>query len=227
MIPDSFVDFVVFLDGIYGDGNVSSTASDLLKWDQALRAGKLISKESMNEIYAPTILPDKTSTNYGYGWFVKSEKEKGVSVYHGGGFPGYKTYIERQLDSNKTLIALGNSDDTSIPAYNIFEILSDKQVTKMYRKQIEVNADIVATYAGMYRDRSDEKMVINLSALKNALIFNSSKHQNWNLRLFPERANYFFSKVTNIQIEFSRSDAGETGLKLYQDGKLVSEAVRD
>jgi CubicO group peptidase (beta-lactamase class C family) len=55
---------VVWLDGIVGDGCVNSTIMDLLKWDRALYADKLISKESKKEIFTSSELNDKTKT----GW---------------------------------------------------------------------------------------------------------------------------------------------------------------
>ncbi len=226
-LPDEMAKFVVFLDGIVGDGNISSTAMDMLKWDRALRAEKLISKESLKEIYTPAVLSDKTPTKYGFGWFIENNKDYGDFVWHSGSFPGYKTYIGRHLTNDKTIIILQNYNDVVLPSSNIAEIVYDKPMTKIYRKQINIDAEILAKYIGEYKDKADEKNTITLTKGDNCIIYNSStKHKDWDLKLFPESNNYFFAKVTNIQIEFATTESGEITLKLYQSGKLIGEGVK-
>lgn len=108
---DSFPssNYTLWLGGRKGPGRVSSTVSDLLKWDQALLTNILVSQEIINEAYTPTLLNDGTISNYGFGWFIVPDSKLGKIVFHTGDNPGYKTIIVRYLDAKKTLIILNNN----------------------------------------------------------------------------------------------------------------------
>ena len=130
ILPDDFkkddINKMVYsLDGIVGDGTVNSTIIDLLKWDRALYENKLISEKSKIEIITPGVLNDKSITKYGFGWFVQKNEIYGNLIIHNGGWPGYKTYIERQIENDKTIILLQNNDNENIyfPTQKIREIL--------------------------------------------------------------------------------------------------------
>jgi CubicO group peptidase (beta-lactamase class C family) len=110
IIPDSLNEtkFVVYLDGIVGDGTVNSTVIDLLKWDRALYSTELCSRSSIKEIFTPGVLDNKTYTNYGFGWFLV---DGGRIANHTGGWPGYTMFIERDLENDETIIILQNMDE--------------------------------------------------------------------------------------------------------------------
>ena len=121
--PDKYVlpdismtsNFVVPLDGMFGDGCVHSNIFDLLKWDRALREGTVLTKEEQDMMYTPGKLnngepavagiePD--APNYGFGWEVGNEPDLGLVVCHSGSWPGYWSWFERFLDADRTLILL-------------------------------------------------------------------------------------------------------------------------
>ena len=102
-------DYTVWLGNRKGPGRVSSTAQDLLIWDQALYSGTLISKETLDLAFSPQILNDGSLSNYGFGWDLSEDPDFGRIVSHTGDNPGYKTLIMRFIDQNKTLILLNNN----------------------------------------------------------------------------------------------------------------------
>lgn len=111
---DSFPssNYTIWLGNRKGPGRISSTASDLLKWDQALYTGQLVKKETLDEAFAPAKLKNESLSYYGFGWEVSKD---GKTVLHTGDNPGYKTEVIRHIDQNKTLIVLCNN------AYSDFE----------------------------------------------------------------------------------------------------------
>jgi CubicO group peptidase (beta-lactamase class C family) len=111
ILADSFPssNYTIWLGGRKGPGRISSTSSDLLKWDQALYSNKLVSRKAFDEIFASAKLNDGSLSNYGFGWMLKKDSVLGTVVYHTGDNPGYKTEIIRYIDKTKTLIILCNN----------------------------------------------------------------------------------------------------------------------
>jgi CubicO group peptidase (beta-lactamase class C family) len=109
---DSFpaFNYAIWLGNRVGPGRVSSTTSDLLKWDRALYGKKIIDQESLENAFTPARLSDGTLSNYGFGWQIKSDDKNGKIVFHTGDNPGYQTIIARYLRTDKTLIILTNND---------------------------------------------------------------------------------------------------------------------
>jgi CubicO group peptidase (beta-lactamase class C family) len=108
---DSFPssNYTIWLGNRKGPGRISSTATDLLKWDQALYTEQLISQSVLREAFAPMKLNDGSLSNYGFGWSLRTDSIFGKIVSHNGDNPGYKTQIIRFIDKNKTIILLNNN----------------------------------------------------------------------------------------------------------------------
>jgi CubicO group peptidase (beta-lactamase class C family) len=116
---DSFPssNYTIWLGNRKGPGRVSSSASDLLTWDQALYTEKLVKQSTLQEAFTPMKLNDGTISNYGFGWEIKNDPSFGKIVQHDGDNPGYKTQIIRYIDKKKTIILLNNN------AYSNFNTL--------------------------------------------------------------------------------------------------------
>ena len=152
ILPDESADvktMVYSLDGIVGDGTVNSTTNDLLKWDRALYTEKLVSKQMLAEAFQPGLLNNDKKTAYGFGWAVGESKMSGRILNHGGGWPGYSTFIERHIDSDKTIIVLRNYETTSDPLQKIRNILYD--VKESDKKEMSVTANQLQQYIGEVR----------------------------------------------------------------------------
>ena len=108
---DSFPssDYTIWLGNRKGPGRISSTATDLLKWDKALYTEKLIKQSTLQEAFTPMKLNDGTLSNYGFGWIVRTDPVLGKIIWHNGDNPGYKTQITRYIDKKKTMIILNNN----------------------------------------------------------------------------------------------------------------------
>ena len=111
---DSFPssDYTIWLGNRKGPGRISSTAADLLKWDQALYSNKLVQQTTLQEAFTQMKLNDGSFSNYGFGWSISRDSVMGRVVSHTGDNPGYKTQIIRYIDKNKTIILLNNNAHT-------------------------------------------------------------------------------------------------------------------
>ncbi|MFL9845298.1 serine hydrolase [Flavobacterium rhizosphaerae] len=132
ILPDDYErsKFVFWLDGVEGDGTVNSTINDLYKWNRALKNNKLLSKESLKLINSNGILSDGTLAHHGYGWRVLDTEPFGKIARHSGAWPGYLTYIERDLDTDKTIIILQNHYNGAMPKQAVQNILYGMPIPK-------------------------------------------------------------------------------------------------
>ncbi len=96
----------------FSSGSLMSTASDMLKWQNALNQNLLLSASFINKAFTTYKLNNGTAFTYGYGWHIK--EINGTSTReHGGSIFGFKTmgvYIPSQ---NIYVLGLSNCDCNS------------------------------------------------------------------------------------------------------------------
>ncbi len=131
-------DDLVWLDGIVGDGNVYSSAEDLLLWDQALYTEKLVKQTTFKEAITAAVLNNGQQTQYGFGWFIA---KPGEEVDHTGGWVAFRTYIDRHIAANKTLILLDNS--TNFRARNIVRQILNSKPYSLPQTQLITNVRLI------------------------------------------------------------------------------------
>lgn len=93
-----------YLDGVFGDAGIYTTAEDLLRWDVALRTGKLLPMQLYSRAYVSGTLNDGSATDYGYGWEIRSPHV----VDHFGEWEGFTAYLRRDLKTESCLVILSN-----------------------------------------------------------------------------------------------------------------------
>ena len=93
-----------FLDGVYGDGGIYSSARDLVRWDQALRDGSLIPLSVYQEAYVSGRLNNGDATGYGFGWDLVSADV----VEHWGEWQAFSALVRRDLARRTLLVVLSN-----------------------------------------------------------------------------------------------------------------------
>jgi CubicO group peptidase (beta-lactamase class C family) len=95
-------------DGIVGDKGVYASTYDLYLWDQALYTDKLVLAATLEEAFAPTILPNGRVKPYGFGFRLRNENDHRV-VYHHGLWEGFRDVFERHIDDHFTVIILNHT----------------------------------------------------------------------------------------------------------------------
>jgi CubicO group peptidase (beta-lactamase class C family) len=95
----------IFMHVIRGGpaGGGYSTVEDLTRFAEALKAGKLVSKEGVRLLTTPK--PELNSPNYGFGFGVD---EDGRVVGHGGGFPGINSQLDIYVGEDYTFAVMSN-----------------------------------------------------------------------------------------------------------------------
>jgi CubicO group peptidase (beta-lactamase class C family) len=141
--------------GLVGQGNIETTAEDLLKFDEALYTGNLLKPVTLQEAFTPTKLNNGENTNaaigigkasYGLGWFIFDDSTNGRIVWHTGGQPGALSIFLRNITKRQTIIMFDNNFHKSLyaNAVNAMNILNNQPVSM---KKISVTQDYGNTLA--------------------------------------------------------------------------------
>jgi len=210
-----------FLDGIYGDGMINSTVEDLLLWDRALYTDVLLGEEDKEKVFTDHLLKDSSNTYFGLGWEIDDNKLYGKIALHDGNWSGFATHIERHMDSDKTIIILQNNstDDTQMPLKELRKILYDLPI----RKAIELEKEILQSFAGNYRNEEGSQQELLFAADKLHFVINP----DFKLELMPisETETILIGANPEVVLTFFHADDGrinkyqlfqpETGEKSY------------
>jgi CubicO group peptidase (beta-lactamase class C family) len=97
-----------FLNGLVGSGGIYASLGDLYLWDQALYTDGLVTHETLNEAFSPTVLNDGSVSEYGFGWNVSGRLGR-PAVHHGGSWVGFRAAIIRFVEERVTVVVLSNA----------------------------------------------------------------------------------------------------------------------
>lgn len=202
MMPDSIPNFnyVIYLDGIQGDGVVNSTTADLLKWDRALKNHTLLKEATQKEMLTGHAVVDTVKNSmYGYGVFTE-KTELGTIVSHSGGWPGYVTFLGRNIDKDLTYIILSNNGSNSpVLANTLQQIMAGKQVIMPYEhKEISIDSASLTAFTGTYINGSAK---INIIKEGNKLYRTAAYGNKVELKA-ESPTKFFYSDGTDRQFEF-------------------------
>lgn len=92
-----------------GAGGISTTAADLVRWNAALDSGRLLGRESLKAMFAPS-----APGGYGFGWFITRKPR--LREFHEGSDPGFAAFEARYPDDRFLIIVLSNLEDAPVRA---------------------------------------------------------------------------------------------------------------
>jgi CubicO group peptidase (beta-lactamase class C family) len=92
----------------YAAGSLCSTAGDMVKWNQALHGGRVVSAASYQDMITPDPLVDGTSIRYGMGLGVRDDNGR-RAITHGGGINGFLSDGWYYPDEDLTVVVLQNT----------------------------------------------------------------------------------------------------------------------
>src|SRR5712691_447746 len=194
-------------------GALYSTTEDLLRWEQGLFGGKLLSAASLQK------MTTAFKSDYAFGVQVHTVNGRKV-IDHDGGIEGFNTRLAYYPQDKLTVVVLGNLKGPAPQqiASTLAAVAHGETVTlQSERKEITLDPKVLGRYVGAYQMSPAVNMLITLD--NNQLL---SKLTNQGaIPIFPESETKFFVKVVDAQLEFSGSDAQgrATQLILHQNGR--------
>lgn len=104
-------------DAIVGDKNVYSTTEDMFKWIQGLNSGRIISEQTLSEMYTPGKTKYNREIPYGFGFRI-NDKEGEKVIYHNGKWNGFTSSLMQYPDEDLLVITLEHSNYNSMKSLN-------------------------------------------------------------------------------------------------------------
>jgi CubicO group peptidase (beta-lactamase class C family) len=200
-------------------GGLYSTTEDLLRWEQGLMGGKLLSTASLQKMTTPF------KSDYAFGLAVHTANGHKV-IEHNGGIEGFNTALAYYPDDKLTVVVLANLSGRAPEsiAGNLAALAHDEKVVlPSERKEITVSPAILEKYVGTYELMPNFDLVMTL---EGGQLMTQATGQS-KFPLFAESETKFFLKVVDAEVEFFKNDKGEvTHLILHQgghDGKAVKK----
>lgn len=196
----------------FSAGALYSTTEDLLRWEQGLFGGKLLTPASLAKMTTPF------KQDYAFGLAVQT-KNGHKMISHGGGIEGFNTFLGYYPDEKLVVVALANINGPAVDqiASKLGDVARGEQVVlASERKEVTVSPRILAQYVGTYELAPDFSIAMTL---EDGHLMTQATNQP-KFPVFPESETRFFLKVVDAELEFIKNDKGEvTHLVLHQGGR--------
>ena len=213
---------VVAFDGLNGDDYVFTNIFDMLKWDRALREGKVLTLEEQELMYTPVklnngedaVYDEDDGLGYGFGWAVGRDEELGLVVSHSGGMPGVATWFERFIDADRVLVILSCRDYRDVRAYLGYWKGMEAIVRDQEPGPIISIEDIAIkdpdrskweSFCGKYEHPEDADFIIDEVFMKDGELHAKAIDEDGdviNFRLYPIGENEFGRKGGLLKLTF-------------------------
>ena len=198
----------------YAAGSLYSTVGDLLIWDQALHASRVISAASVVAMF--------TDYGFGYGFGEYISKMQGHLVWgHGGGINGFASKLTRYPAEELTVIVLSNLENAEVD--KITEELAALAFGEWVKpSEITVAPTTLDQYTGAYLLAPG--VVLRVRREGDHLTIQFTRRGRAPLYASRERA--FFARVVDSKLVFDPPVDGKSGRVLYTEHAVEQPAAR-
>jgi CubicO group peptidase (beta-lactamase class C family) len=203
-----------------GAGSLYSTVDDLLKWNQALYGGKVLSEKSLAAALTPVVLKngEEAASRYGYGLGFNKFRGQDI-VSHNGGLHGFITQLSYYPKEKLTVVMFSNTaepevnfDPTKIAEAFLWEKM-DKQTSY---SELAVKPKDLQRFAGRYELANIGVLMVTT---ENDKLYAQVSGQP-KLEIFPMAEDEFFLKAVEARIKFLKDEKGEINqLIVFQGGQ--------
>jgi CubicO group peptidase (beta-lactamase class C family) len=198
----------------FSAGELYSTTGDLLRWQQGLFGGKVLSPASLKKMTTPF------KENYGFGLEIQTVKEH-QRISHGGGINGFNTFEAWYPQEKLSIIVLSNVNGNApdeISGRLASVIHGEPVILPSERKEVSVPVSTLARYVGVYQIAP--KFALTIALQGDHLTAQGTNQPS--APIFASSPTRFFSRVVDAEIEFFAGPSGKVDhLVLYQGGHEI------
>jgi CubicO group peptidase (beta-lactamase class C family) len=207
--PNGWINaFYISMEAPYSAGAIISNVEDLYQWNNALFSNKIIPPALFNKMITPY------KEHYGFGLGIDSFHNH-PRIGHGGGIPGFLSYLARFPSDDIVVAGLSNNGNSSPEGIvnTLAAILFDLPVIDPYKhKEVKIDSMLLAKYEGRYKYEPASK-ADTIIAKQGKLYYRPWWGGEYQMR--PESNTVFFLEDNlDMQFEFDVDDKGRI-IKIY------------
>lgn len=211
---------ITTIETLYSSGGIQSTVEDMLKWNRALNAGKLIKPETLQYAYKPQTLANGSLTTYGMGFHLQ-ELHKSPALRHGGLVEGFTSETLYLPNEDVYVVILLNEETFKIPIIPLARIFAGIAIDKPYSyTEISIDKKELPKFTGLYEFRTGE--LVNIAEINGRLTFQRPNGTLYDLHYSGN--NEFFLDKDLLRTEFTSDSTGRIkSIKISQADAGMSE----
>jgi CubicO group peptidase (beta-lactamase class C family) len=198
-------------------GGLCSTAGDLLDWQEALVSGRVVAPASYRMMVTRTVLSGGDTVGYGFGLGIGSLDNRDA-VYHGGGIPGFNSYLAYYPDDRLGVAVIANT--TATPVGEVEEAVARAALgmPRLVEVEVTLTAEERARYIGTYDLGQIRFRVFE----QDGEVVAEPTGQRV-VRLIYQGDDSFRPDIpgTGIFIEFEVVDGRASSMTLHQGGQVI------
>jgi len=202
----------------FSSGSLYSSTEDLLRWEEGLFGGRVLSPASLRKMTTPF------KSDYSCGVHVNRVNGH-LMIEHDGNNIGFNSDMAYYPEDRIAVIVLANLNGTvtgELTKGLAAVALGETPPTPSIHKEILLSKEVLARYAGTYQFPDYSLQMVPEG---NHLLVEFDN--GGTLPVFPESETKFFSKPWPTRFEFSKNDHGEfTVLKRFEGDKEENGAKK-
>ena len=199
-----------------GAGALRSTANDLFTFLEVSTGNRRTPLASAMEMtFAERRPTGQGAPLVGQGWFISTLHNDEI-VWKDGGTGGYASFVGFSTKSRRACILLSNAADYSGNTRAGMHLINAAYVLPKLRRQVPVDPQILATYAGRYE--ISPTFILTVRSDGGRLYIQATAQAEF--EVYAESETEFFYRVVDAQVSFARPEGAVThSLTLHQNGK--------
>jgi hypothetical protein len=211
----------------FASGGLCSTVIDLVRWAQALDAGRLISPEMLEAMRRPALLPGGMQADYGFGTRLGLSGPR-RKLGHTGGGQSNKAVLTRYPDDDVTVAVLLNTErsNATVTATDVEQRIEELLFPRHAAAAAAASPadEDLARYAGEYREGY---RLVRVAAEGGTLKLRSASKRRRDVPLIPGGDGSFVdSGEPSLRYRFQLNGSQAEGYRRYHNGWFVEVGVR-
>jgi len=193
------------LSTLTGAGNLDSSATDLIRWTEALHGGKVLSPASLTEMTTPFL------DGYAYGLQITTE-EGALDISHNGTVDGFFSCLD-YIPVTKTVVVVlsnlvGERNQTTpgtlaLDTELVHLAISNDAILPSEGKEASVPETVLRAYTGKYRSTdSDHPVFIVVTYADGHLYIKNDGVRGEPPRMFAETSSKFYLSNQEVELTF-------------------------